>query len=121
MVHLDLQIIPHVLRPDADNPQVGVLSRCQTLDSNDRASIQSFLKACSEDADLRERISQAKTADEAVSIAKAAGLLIEPSELLDASRELTYKELEGAAGGNGDPFGTTFTCDMSKDPCFVFK
>ena len=82
---------------------------------------KSFLKACSEDADLRERISQAKTADEAVSIAKAAGLLIEPSELLDASRELTNKELESIAGGNGDPFGPTFTCDMSKDPCFVFK
>ena len=82
---------------------------------------KSFLKACSEDADLRERISQAKTADEAVSIAKAAGLLIEPSELLDASRELTYKELESVAGGNDDPFGPTFTCDMSKDPCFVFK
>jgi predicted ribosomally synthesized peptide with nif11-like leader len=78
-----------------------------------------FLKACCEDADLRERISQAKTAEEAVSIAKAAGFSIEPSELLNVSRGLTDKELENVAGGGGDQFGPTFMCDMSKNPCVI--
>jgi predicted ribosomally synthesized peptide with nif11-like leader len=83
--------------------------------------LKSFLKACCEDADLRERISQAKTAEEAVSIAKAAGFSIEASELLNVSRGLTDKELENVAGGGGDPdpFGPTFMCDMSKDPCVI--
>ncbi|QBE69404.1 hypothetical protein SynWH8101_1822 [Synechococcus sp. WH 8101] len=80
--------------------------------------LKSFLNACRDDAGLRERISQAKTAEEAVSIAKAAGFSIEPSELLNVSRGLTDKELESVAGG-GDPFGPTFMCDMTKNPCVI--
>ena len=84
--------------------------------------LESFLQACRDDAGLRERISQAKTAEEAVSIAKAAGFSIEPSELLAASRGLTDKELESVAGGGDDPsrqtpFCPTFMCNMTKDPC----
>jgi predicted ribosomally synthesized peptide with nif11-like leader len=81
--------------------------------------LRAFLKACSEDPGLRDRVSQAKTVDEAVSIAKAAGFSIEPSELLNISHELTDNDLENVAGGQADPFGETFTCTMSQNPCQV--
>jgi predicted ribosomally synthesized peptide with nif11-like leader len=81
--------------------------------------LKSFLQACRDDAGLRERLSTATTAEDAVSIAKAAGFSIEPSELLAASRGLTDKELESVAGGGGEPFGPTFMCDMTKNPCVI--
>jgi len=80
--------------------------------------LKSFLKACSEDAGLLDRVSQAKTVDEAVSIARAAGFPIEPSELLNASQELTDNDLENVAGGQFNQMGPTFTC-ISQDPCQV--
>lgn len=81
--------------------------------------LKSFLQACRDDAGLRERISQATTAEDAVSIAKAAGFSIEPSELLAASRGLTDKELESVAGGKD--YGNTFICNFTENKdCKVF-
>jgi predicted ribosomally synthesized peptide with nif11-like leader len=103
-----------------------ILRRKLIRDGSSRFSItehqlKSFLQACREDAGLRERISQAKTAEEAVSIAKAAGFSIEPSELLNVSRGLSDKELENVAGGGGEPDGPTYMCDMTKNPCVIGK
>jgi predicted ribosomally synthesized peptide with nif11-like leader len=75
---------------------------------------KSFLKACREDANLRDRISQAKTTDEAITIAKDAGFSIEASDLVGPSTELSDKELENVAGGN---LGPSFMCGFSDNPC----
>ena len=54
-----------------------------------------------------------------MSIAKAAGFSIEPSELLAASRGLTDKELECVAGGKD--YGNTFICNFTENKdCKVF-
>ena len=54
-----------------------------------------------------------------MSIAKAAGFSIEPSELLAASRGLTDKELESVAGGKD--YGNTFICNFTENKdCKVF-
>ena len=73
------------------------------------AAIDDFLAALSSNAELRQAISNADSADDAVKLAAAAGYEITTQDLIEAYKsrmtEMSEDELSAVAGGKGDKTG----------------
>ena len=70
--------------------------------------LKGFLEKVKADAGLQEKLKAAKTPDDVVAIAKAAGFVISADDLKKAQAEvqiLSDEELEGVAGGYGGSLG----------------
>ena len=67
------------------------------------ASIDDFFKALGNDSGLRDKVSNAPSASEAVKVAAAEGFSITEQELIDAYKsrmsEMTEEQLSSVAGG----------------------
>ena len=69
--------------------------------------LKAFLEKVKADTSLKEKLKAASDADGVVAIAKEAGFKISAEDLKNTEVELSEEELEGVAGGTGDP---TRTC-----------
>ena len=68
--------------------------------------LKAFLEAVKADATLKEKLNAAADADAVVAIAKAAGFMISAEDLQRSQgqeTEISEEDLEGVAGGGGDP------------------
>lgn len=65
--------------------------------------LKAFLEAVKADAGLQEQLKGAEDSDVVVAIAKAAGFVVSIEELQKARAEVSEEELEGVAGGHGQP------------------
>ena len=65
--------------------------------------LKAFIAKAKDDQSIQERLKAAKTPDDVVAIAKAAGFVISADDLkkaqADEMRSLNDEELEGVAGG----------------------
>ncbi len=81
------------------------------------ASIDDFFKALGNDSGLRDKVSSAPSASEAVKVAAAAGFSITEQELIDAYKsrmsEMTEEQLSSVAGGKSDSNKNSSCCKKS--------
>ena len=80
--------------------------------------LKAFIAKVKEDTSIQERLKAAKTPDDVVSIAKAAGFVISADDLKKAQAEvqiLSDEELEGVAGGyGGSPQASCLTWSLKE-------
>ena len=74
--------------------------------------LQAFLEQAQHNAALQETLKAAKSNEEVLAIAKAAGFMISTEDLRTAQTEISEKDLEGLAGGG-------FTSTIDAAPCVV--
>ncbi len=78
------------------------------------ASIDDFFKALGNDSGLRDKVSNASSASEAVKVAAVEGFSITEQELIDAYKsrmtEMTEEQLSSVAGGKNDTNNNTCSC-----------
>ena len=67
--------------------------------------LKAFLEAVKADAGLQEQLNASVDADAVVAIAKEAGFMISAEELQRSQEEVSEEDLEGVAGGVGQPCG----------------
>ena len=82
------------------------------------AAIDDFFKALGDDSELRDKMSNAPSAADAVKIAAAAGFTITEQELIEAYKsrmsEMTEEQLSSVAGGKNDSNKKSSCCKKKK-------
>lgn len=63
------------------------------------SQIGAFFQKASENPDLLEKLKAATDAEKVVALAKSEGFSLKASDIDDAAKEITDKELENVAGG----------------------
>ena len=82
------------------------------------AAIDDFFKALGDDSGLRDKMSNAPSAADAVKIAAAAGFTITEQQLIEAYKsrmsEMTEEQLSSVAGGKNDSNKKSSCCKKKK-------